>query len=189
MSNTFMAMVYSTLKEHGVDTSDMTPTECVKKFNELNGKDNLKKEEIDNNKKEQITKLVQTLNELKKIKLKELVDLIKNFQPVELEINDKKILAAFDKYSAEKNLYTRGNSTHKGFTFKLNNIKELPQFIKDSTYAYSKKEIGKNTRQHKGVKDWHYFKKDVQVGDDKYDVVINVRDKGDKQYVYEVTFK
>ena len=149
----------------------------------------LKEEEISSNKKEQVVKLVQTLNEVKKIKLKELVDLVKNFQPVELEINDKTICAAFDKYAAEKNLYTRGNSTHRGFTFKINNIKELPEFIKDSNYTYSKEETGKNTRQHKGVKEWHYFKKNIQVGDEKYDVVINVRDKGDKQYIYEVTFK
>jgi len=46
MASTFMAMVYATLKEQGVDTSTMTPAECVKKFKELNGKDHLKKEEI-----------------------------------------------------------------------------------------------------------------------------------------------
>ncbi len=149
----------------------------------------LKEEEISNNKKEQVVKLVQTLNEVKKIKVKELVDLVESFQPVELEINDRTILAAFDRYSAKKNVYTRGNSTHRGFTFKINNIKELPKFIQDSSYAYSKKETGKDTKQHKGVKEWHYFKNDIQVGDEKYDVIINVRDKGDKQFVYEVTFK
>lgn len=115
--------------------------------------------------------------------------MVESFQPVELEINDRTILAAFDRYSAKKNVYTRGNSTHRGFTFKINNIKELPKFIQDSSYAYSKKETGKDTKQHKGVKEWHYFKNDIQVGDEKYDVIINVRDKGDKQFVYEVTFK
>ena len=149
----------------------------------------LKEEEISNNKKEQVVKLVQTLNEVKKIKIKELVDLIESFQPIELEINDRTILAAFDKYSAKKNVYTRGNSTQKGFTFKINNIKELPSFIKNSSYDYSKLEKGKDTKQHKGVKEWHYFKNNVQVGDEKYDVVINVRDKGDKQFVYEVIFR
>lgn len=149
----------------------------------------LKEEEISNNKKEQVVKLVQTLNEVKKFKIKELVDMVESFQPVELEINDKTILAAFDRYSAKKNIYTRGNSSKKGFTFKIKNIKDLPKFIEDSKYDFSKKEKGKMTGQHKGVKEWHYFKKDIQVGDEKYDVVINVRDKGDKQFVYEVTFK
>lgn len=149
----------------------------------------LKKEEVSNYKKEQVIKLIKTLNEVKKIKLKELVELVKSFQPIELEINDRTILAAFDKYSAEKNIYTRANSTHRGFTFKINNINELPKIIQDSSYVYSKKEIGKETRQHKGVKEWHYFKNNIQVGNEKYNVVINVRDKGDKQYIYEVTFK
>lgn len=178
------------------DKGQGTPAER-KRLEELNIKDkekstikqSLREEEINNYKKEQIINLIKTLNEVKKIKLKELVNIIKNFDPIELKINDKKILAAFDKYAAEKNLYTRGNSTHKGFSFKLKNINDLPKFIKDSQYYYSKPETGKNTRQHKGVKEWHYFKSNVQVGDEKYNVVINIRDKGNKQYVYEVTFK
>ena len=124
--------------------------------------ESLREEEISRNKKEQVVKLVKTLNEVKKIKVKELVDLIESFQPIELEINDRTILAAFDKYSAKKNVYTRGNSTQKGFTFKINNIKELPSFIKNSSYDYSKLEKGKDTKQHKGVKEWHYFKNNVQ---------------------------
>lgn len=149
----------------------------------------LKKEEVSNYKKEQVIKLIKTLNEVKKIKLKELVELVKSFQPIELEISDRTILAAFDKYSAEKNIYTRANSTHRGFTFKINNINELPKIIQDSSYVFSKKEVGKDTRQHKGVKEWHYFKNNIQVGNERYNVIINVRDKGDKQYIYEVTFK
>lgn len=50
MASSFMAMVYATLKESGIDTSEMTPNEAVEKFNQLNGNDNLKEEEIENNK-------------------------------------------------------------------------------------------------------------------------------------------
>lgn len=44
-----MAMVYAVLKENNIDTSKLTPEECVKKFNELSSKNYLKKEEIRNN--------------------------------------------------------------------------------------------------------------------------------------------
>ena len=44
----FMGMVYATLKAEGIDTSEMTPTEAVEKFNELSGKKILRKEEIAN---------------------------------------------------------------------------------------------------------------------------------------------
>ena len=50
MASSFMAMVYASLKESGIDTSEMTPDEAIEKFNELNGNDNLKEEEIENNK-------------------------------------------------------------------------------------------------------------------------------------------
>lgn len=46
MASSFMAMVYAVLKENNIDTSKLTPEECVKKFNELSSKDNLKKEEV-----------------------------------------------------------------------------------------------------------------------------------------------
>ncbi len=146
-------------------------------------------EETEELRKETIQKLVQTLNKVTKIKLQDLVKLMKSFEPVELKIYDKKIAAAFDKYSANKNIYTRGNSTHKGSIFKLDNMKDLPKFIKDSQYTHSKDELGKDSKQHKGVKEWHYFKKEIQIGNEKYDVIINVRDKGSKQYIYEVIFK
>lgn len=46
MASSFMAMVYAVLKENNIDTSKLTPEECVKKFNELSSKDNLKQEEV-----------------------------------------------------------------------------------------------------------------------------------------------
>lgn len=183
----FIRLCYGVVSGAGYDTEALGKNGVIEKFYELTeNKPNIN-EVIEKN--SAMNKLIDTLNNVKKIKLKELVEMIKNFKPVEFVINDKTILAAFDKYAAEKNIYTRGNSTHKGFLFKLNNIKELPNFIKDAKYDYSKLEKGKESRQHKGVKEWHYFKKDIQVGEEKYDVVINIRDKGDKQYIYEIIFK
>ena len=54
MANSFMGMVYAVLKENKVDTSNMTPKECVEKFNELSSKENLKKEEIKTHNKKYI---------------------------------------------------------------------------------------------------------------------------------------
>lgn len=146
-------------------------------------------EETEDMKRVEIEKLTQALKSIKKIKLKELAQLIQSFDPIDLKIYDKKIAPAFDKYSANKNLYTRGNSTYRGFAFKLENIQKLPEFIKDAKYIYSKEEEGKESKQHKGVKEWHYFKKEIQIENEKYEMVVNIRDKGNQQYIYEVIFK
>lgn len=146
-------------------------------------------EEAEDLKKEKVQQLIQKLNEVKKFKLKELVQFIQDCEPIELKIYDKTILAEFDKYSADKNIYAKGRSTQKGFNFKISHIQELPEFMQGAEYTHSKHEIGKMTKQHKGVKEWHYFKKEIQIGDEKYDVVINVRDKGNRQFVYEVIFR
>ena len=45
---------------------------------------------------------------------------------------------------------------------------------------------GKKTAAHKDVKFWHYFKGKVETVKGTYDITINIRDKGDKQFVYEI---
>lgn len=97
-------------------------------------------------------------------------------------------VAKFDKYATQKNIYTRGTSTHEGYLFKLNNIHNLPSYIESSKYAYSKQEIGKTSRQHQGVKEWHYFINEILTSEGEFNITINVRDKGNNQFIYEVSF-
>ncbi len=124
-----------------------------------------------------------------KLSNKQLVDKIMSFQPIELQIRDRTIIAQFDKYTANKNVYERNRSDYKGFAYKKDNIEQLPTIIKSSTYSYSTPEIGKKLPQHRGVKEWHYFINQIDTEKGKFDVVINVRDKGNEQFVYEVAFK
>lgn len=46
MASSFMAMVYASLKANGIDTTNMSPQDAIKKFNELNNKEGLKQQEI-----------------------------------------------------------------------------------------------------------------------------------------------
>lgn len=136
-----------------------------------------------------IQKLVNVLEKVKKVKIKELHNYIRNLKPVKLKINQNEIIAQFDKYSADKNIYTIGNSDKEGFNEKLKNIKKLPEYIETSNYSNSKKEKGKTIKQHKDVKQWHYFINQVKTDNGEFDITVNVRDKGENKYVYEVSFK
>ena len=124
-----------------------------------------------------------------KERLKQLVKDILNFNPITLKIGDRTITAKFDKYSAQKNVYTRGTSTHEGYLFKLGNIHNLPTYIESSKYDHTKQEIGKKSRQHRGVKEWHYFINKIRTSEGMFDISVNVRDKGDNQFIYEVAFR
>ncbi len=130
-----------------------------------------------------------TKQPISKERLKQLVKDILNFESITLKINDRIITAKFDRYSAQKNIYTRGTSTHDGYLFKLNNIYNLPTYIGTSHYSYSKQETGKDSRQHQGVKEWHYFINKIQTSQGIFDITINVRDKGSNQFIYEVAFR
>lgn len=120
---------------------------------------------------------------------KQLINTILKFEPINLKIGEKEITVQFDKFSANKNVYSVGNSDYKGYQYKYNNIDKIPMYVKSSTYSHSKKEIGKNTPQHKGVKEWHYFINQVNTDKGVFDIVINIRDKGNEQFVYEVALK
>ena len=55
---------------------------------------------------------------------------------------------------------------------KLENYKELPEYVSNSKYNYSKNETGKTAPQHKGVKEWHYFNNRIQEIRDKENIII-----------------
>ena len=133
--------------------------------------------------------LVETLKKVKSIKIKEIVSFIKSLNPINLKINDDEIVAEFDKFTADKNVFSIGNSDIEGYKYKLSNVDKLPSYIEGSEYQYSKIETGKKTRQHKGVKEWHYFSKEISTEKGTFDIVVNVRDKGKNKYIYEVSFK
>ncbi len=137
-------------------------------------------------KQEAVEKLINSLKQVSKVKMKDLATYIKSLKPVKLILKDNEIIAQFDKYSANKNVYTRGNSSTDGFIYKLNNVDKLPNIIETSQYSHTTKEKGKKSLQHKGVKEWHYFVNQIDTEIGKYNVVVNVRDKGENKYIYEI---
>lgn len=145
---------------------------------------------VENKEKQEVVQsLVNVLKRITNVKLKELRDYIKSLSPIKLLINDDEILAQFDKFTAKKNVHDMGKSSREGYIFKLNNLDKLPTLIKNSKYDFSLKESGKKMPQHKNVKEWHYFINQIETEKGKFDVIINIRDKGNEQFVYEVAFR
>ena len=129
-----------------------------------------------------------------KLDKNELVRKIRNFEPIKLMVEDREITAQFDRSGAKKIVYGKSESkerfeTAKDHNAKLKNIDKLPEFIKTSRYERSSLEDGKSSKTHIGVKEWHYFENKVDINNKKYDIFIDIRDKGQNQYVYFVRFK
>lgn len=150
---------------------------------------NQEKTKSQSTKKDAIKHLVGTLKKIKNIKVKEIHSFIKSLDPISLQINGDEIIAEFDKFTADKNLYKPGNSDNEGFHYKIEHFKDFPEFIKDSKYYKSKSETGKTAKQHKGVDSWHYFKKEITIDKGVFKITINIRNKGDKHLIYEVSFQ
>lgn len=172
-----------------------TPKEAIKKHFDKNAKVNSDNGKYSPEFKQQVQRLAYTLTKVaenkykfSKLEMKKLVNDIINFKPIKLKIGDKEIVAEFDKFGAKKNVYTQGQSNIEGYKYKLSNIDKLPSYIATSTYLRSAKEQGKTTPQHKGVIEWHYFINEINTDKGTFDILINVRDKGFNQYIYEVSF-
>ena len=112
MANGFIAMVYASLKENGINTTGMLPNEAIEKFKELNKTDSLKKEEI-----------------------------LANIKFVEFEQNDITIdefgFTDYDDIRFERILKDR-NDFFKGSFEKLGNSTRLKELFKDFTDYKSK---------------------------------------------------
>lgn len=196
--NKFIGLVFYTLKnKYNVDIKNLSLEDAIKKYNELEktDKESLRKEEIKNHKidtqeldmSNPYHRLIYVLQDIKNIKYKEIRDFIKALHPVSLEINGENIVARFDKFTANKNTRTQGNSSYDGYKYKLDNYKDFISFIENATYNYSKDEEGKPGKAHKGVKEWHYFNKTIHTDKGIFEITINVRDKGKNKYIYEVS--
>ena len=148
-----------------------------------------------NTKKEKIQDTPGTAKPIKTpLNKTELVKKIRNFEPIKLNIGDREIFARFDKDGAKKIVYGSSKSkdkfeTAKDHNVKLKNVDNLPEYIKTSKYDKTSPEDGKDTKTHKGVKEWHYFVNEVNIKGKDYNIYIDVRDKGMNQFVYFVSFK
>lgn len=81
-----------------------------------------------------------------------------------------------------------GNTAEQRVTLDL--ADDYYEIAAESTYNYSKSEMGKTSPTHKGVKQWHYFINDIlfqEYGKKEttpYRVTINVKERSDGEFVY-----
>ena len=144
--------------------------------------------------------IYETSNEIKALSYKErksiLLDSIKNEylgRTAKFTKNDNVYYAKLNQQYVKKGIYGDKKSDEKGYKAKINigadgNYFELTE---NSLYSNSSKEQGKktNTRIHENVKRWDYFIKTVKSDGNYFDVLINIADKDNDQYVYDVTLK
>ena len=107
--------------------------------------------------------------------------------------NGKVYYAILNENTARKGVYGDKKSDKTGYRAKINigadgNYFEL---VENSKYINSAAEQGKktNTDIHDSVERWDYYQKTVQADGKLFDVLINVADKGENQYVYDVTLQ
>ena len=99
--------------------------------------------------------------------------------------------ATFDSRDVNKNIYGDRRSSYGGYNAKLKvgadgNIFEL---VENSKYNGTKVEQGKSTQAHKQVRFWDYFVKTVQIDNEVFDLLANVRRKSDGEYVYSIQLR
>ena len=99
--------------------------------------------------------------------------------------------ARFANEDVKKNIWGDKQSDKEGWKAKINvgaegNIFEL---VENATYTGSKEEVGKRTKAHAGVLKWDYYVKRVQINGRVYDLLANVREKQDGEYIYNIGLK
>ncbi len=97
--------------------------------------------------------------------------------------------AKFAGGDLQKNIYGDKKSSPKGWKAKINTGADggIFDLVEHADYAGQGEEKGgKKSRSHKGVTDWLYFVKRVQIDGQVYDLLANVRKKPDGEYVYSI---
>lgn len=99
--------------------------------------------------------------------------------------------ALYDQMSLKKGVYGDKKSDEAGKKAKINigadgNYIELAE---NALYSNSSIEQGKNSKFHKNAKVWDYYVKTIKSDGIYYDVLINVKDTGNEQYVYDITLR
>lgn len=102
--------------------------------------------------------------------------------------NGETYYARFDDADIRKNIYGDKKSDAKGKTAKVNAGAEGDIFdlIEGARYQSSSAERGKNGVAHKGVENWDYYVKTVQIDGQVFDEVVNVRLNNKGEYVYSI---
>ena len=107
--------------------------------------------------------------------------------------NGKVYYALYDEAGVRKGVYGDKKSDLAGRKAKINigadgNYIELAE---NALYSGKSQEKGKTTKNnfHTDAKTWDYYEKTIKSDGKYYDVLINVKDNGNEQYVYDITIK
>jgi len=105
--------------------------------------------------------------------------------------NGQTYYALYDEAGIDKGVHGDTKSSKKGYKAKINigADGDYIELAENSEYHHSGAETGKKNKFHKDAKQWDYFVKKIKSDGRYYDVVINVKDTGNDQYVYDVTLK
>ncbi len=98
---------------------------------------------------------------------------------------NKSIKISTDQFSVNKAVYSKKGRSDKEVNARIKAIPDFESIIKGSTYSHTDTNIvGLDNAAKKNVIAMHYFKTTYN----GFDVEIVVRDKGQKQFLYEVKF-
>lgn len=96
--------------------------------------------------------------------------------------------ATFEDTDVKKNIYGDNQSSKAGWKAKIRAGADgdIFELVEDADYTGSGAEQGKSNLAHKGINHWDYYAKTVQIDNEVYDLVANVRRSGDDSYVYNI---
>ena len=96
--------------------------------------------------------------------------------------------ATFEDTDVKKNIYGDNQSSKAGWKAKIRAGADgdIFELVENAEYDRSSAEQGKSNSAHKGINFWDYYVKTVQIDNEVYDLLANVRRNGDDSYVYNI---
>ena len=96
--------------------------------------------------------------------------------------------ATFEDTDVKKNIYGDNQSSKAGWKAKIRAGADgdIFELVEDADYTGSGAEQGKSNSAHKGINFWDYYVKTVQIDNEVYDLLANVRRNDDDSYVYNI---
>ncbi len=138
----------------------------------------------------------ETSDDVKNMKFKERQSLLKELmvnqfkgRTAKFVKNGQTYYAQYNEAGINKGVYGDKKSDPRGYRAKVNigadgNYIELAE---NSLYSGSAKESGKSNNFHRDANSWDYYVKTIRSDGRDYDVLINVKNTKDNQYVYDIT--
>ena len=96
--------------------------------------------------------------------------------------------ATFEKNDVYKNIYGDNRSDNQGRFAKVRAgaSGDIFELVENAVWYSSAPEKGKTNVSHKNIRYWDYFIKTVQIDDQVYDLLANVRRGANGDYVYNI---